>query len=94
MKINSNQTPQNIFQLYDLKQSKSEGEKKEGPLSQMDKVDISKLGTKEIDMAKISKPEQTVDDAKVERIRAMIEKGEYKVDAFKVAERILSNHLR
>ena len=54
MKINSNQTPQNIFQLYDLKQSKSEGEKKEGPLSQMDKVDISKLGTKEIDMAKIS----------------------------------------
>ena len=94
MKINPNQTPHNVFKLYDLKQHKAEEEKTEGSISHLDKVGINKLSSKEVNLAKISKSDQDVDDAKVERIRNMIAKGEYKVDAFKVAERIISSHLR
>ena len=58
------------------------------------RVDVSQRG-QDIKKAKeLATPKaDDIDEAKVARLQAMIDKGEYKVDASKIADKLVDEHL-
>jgi flagellar biosynthesis anti-sigma factor FlgM len=58
------------------------------------RVDVSQRG-QDIKKAKeLATPKDSdIDEAKVARLQALIDKGEYKVDASKVADKLVDEHL-
>lgn len=100
-KISPNANP--IGTAEAAKASKSSGpeglldtKSKKGPssadLSSSSKVELSSRA-QDIKRAKeIAMSSPDVDEAKVARLQAMIDKGQYKVNAEKVAERLLDEH--
>ena len=98
MKV-SNNTGAKISGL-DLKQSKSLDKSKVRDGSSIDKRNID--GSAKIDLseraqmmskAKNIASESSVDEAKINRLQALIDKGEYNVDAAAVADRLVDEHL-
>lgn len=60
----------------------------------IDRVAISELGRLIVQTLHETDKKEEVDEARIEQIRTMIESGEYQVDAQKLADSILRNHLR
>lgn len=58
------------------------------------KVDVSERAQMMQKAKDIAGQPMTVDEAKVARIQKMIDEGSYKVDADKVADRLLDEHLQ
>ena len=74
---------------------------KKGPMSSAEKMDHIKDSSK-VDLssraqmmskAKQIASEETIDEAKVARLQKMIDEGRYSVDASKVADRLVDEHL-
>lgn len=66
--------------------------KKNVDSSQAAKVDLSSRA-KDINKAMNIAKQTSTDSAKLDRLQAMIDKGEYKVDAGKVADRMVNEHM-
>ena len=65
-----------------------------GEMAKSARVDVS-TRAQDIRKAKeLATPNNGVDDAKVARLQALIDKGEYKVNADAIAERMLDEHMK
>ena len=66
---------------------------KAADVNQTEKVNLSQ---KVYDMKKVKEmatPNDSIDEAKVARLQALIDAGEYKVDADAIADRLVDEHL-
>ena len=96
MKITSNQTSLNNLKVY--KAQKAEADKTKNGLKStssghMDRVEISQVGQLAAQVAEATMNDPEIDMERVEKLRAMIENGDYEIDARALADRILSDHL-
>lgn len=57
-------------------------------------VNVSARAQDAMKAKELATPSQGIDDAKVARLQAMIDKGEYKVNADAIAERMLDEHMK
>lgn len=57
-------------------------------------VNVSARAQDAMKAKELATPNMGVDDAKVARLQAMIDKGEYKVNADAIAERMLDEHMK
>ena len=59
----------------------------------IDRIAISELGQLIVQTIQEMDRQEDIDEARVERMRALIDSGEYKVDSQKLAASILREHL-
>ena len=57
-------------------------------------VNVSSRAQDSMKAKELATPSMGIDDAKVARLQAMIDKGEYKVNADAIAERMLDEHMK
>jgi negative regulator of flagellin synthesis FlgM len=57
-------------------------------------VSVSSRAQDAMKAKELATPNMGVDDAKVARLQALIDKGEYKVNADAIAERMLDEHMK
>ena len=99
MKVSNNMGPQlngldatKSKATEDVKASKANALNSEGSVDGSAKVNLSEQAQL-MQKAKAIASADTVDEAKVARLQAMIDSGEYRVDADAVADRLVDEHL-
>ena len=104
MKVTNSKVGAGNGKLDSAKTGKAEGAqglrkdmKAGGPLSAKDVKDGSKVDVSEraqmMQKAKDIASDTSVDEAKVARLQKMIDEGKYSVDADKIADRLVDEHL-
>lgn len=99
MKVNQKpaQSIINDRALSDIGKDPSIKRGKNNPASSAEMLDATKLNlspqAKQISKAKEIASDSSVDEAKIARLQKLIDGGEYKVDAEKVADSLVNEHL-